>query len=87
MSSVPGAIRAYLDEAPGDGVWRRILSANRLLLAGLSGFERALENDSLLGQTLRPPAQLLMTGWLGAGNERVYPGAIAGCSIGRMSST
>ena len=43
-------------------------------LAGLSGFERALENESLIARSLRPPAQLVMTGWLGAGNERVYPG-------------
>ena len=58
----------------GDGAWRGTVLANRAVLGGLSGFERALENDSLLGQALRPPAQLLMTGWLGAGNERVYPG-------------
>ena len=43
-------------------------------MARLSGFERALEDESLLARTLRPPAQGVMTGWLGAGNERVYPG-------------
>ena len=47
---------------------------NRIALTGLSGFERALENESFIGRTLRPPAQRLMTGGLGAGNERVYPG-------------
>ena len=65
----------------------RIVSANRILLNGLSGFERALENESLIGRSLRPPAQLVMTGWLGAGNERVYPGREGGCSIARTSST
>ena len=37
-------------------------------------FERGLEQESRLGRALRPPAQLLMTRWLGGGNERVYPG-------------
>lgn len=75
LTSVPDQIRAQLAGAgAGGGLWRRTVLANRAVLAGLSGFERALENDSLLGKSLRPPAQLLMTSWLGAGNERVYPG-------------
>ena len=57
-----------------DVFWRRIVSTNRTVLAGLSGFERTLEDESVIGRSLRPPAQVLMTGWLGAGNERVYPG-------------
>ena len=40
----------------------------------LSDFERALENESLLARSLRPSAQLTLTRWFGAGNERVYPG-------------
>ena len=44
------------------------------LLNGLSGFERALEDDSLMARAMRPTAQWVMTGLLGAGNERVYPG-------------
>jgi alginate O-acetyltransferase complex protein AlgJ len=52
----------------------RVLAGNRAVLAGLSGFERALEDESMLGRSLRPPAQLLLSGWLGAGNERVYIG-------------
>ncbi len=47
---------------------------NRIAIAGLSGFERSLEAESLLGRSLRPPAQVVMTGWLGVGNERVYRG-------------
>jgi len=75
LTSVPEQIRAQLAGADeGHGLWRRTVLSNRAVLAGMSGFERALENDSLLGKTLRPPAQWLMTGWLGAGNERVYPG-------------
>ncbi len=56
------------------GVWPLVLSTNRVVLAGLRGFERGLESESLLGRRLRPPAQAVMTRWLGAGNERVYPG-------------
>jgi hypothetical protein len=55
-------------------LWTRTLSANRATLAGLSGFETALEDESVLGQTLRPPAQLVLSRWLGAGNERVFLG-------------
>jgi alginate O-acetyltransferase complex protein AlgJ len=56
------------------GVWSRMVAGNRRVLAGLNTLERALENDSRLGRALRPPAQVVMTGWLGAGNERTYPG-------------
>ncbi|HUF47701.1 MAG TPA: hypothetical protein VMM93_07780 [Vicinamibacterales bacterium] len=59
---------------PGAGVWRRLVAGNRAVLAGFTGFERALEHESRLGQWLRPPTQALLTGRLGAGNERVYPG-------------
>lgn len=54
--------------------WRRIRSANREILSGLDAFERALDDYSVLGRTLRRPAQRLLTGWLGSGNERVYVG-------------
>ena len=75
LTSVGSEIRSQLaGVTERDGLWRRTVLANRAVLAGLSGFERALENDSLLGRALRPPAQSLMTGWFGAGNERVYPG-------------
>ena len=75
LTRIPGEMSSQLaGTAAGESTWRRTLLANRAALAGLSGFERALENDSLLGQTLRPSAQWLLTGWLGAGNERVYPG-------------
>jgi alginate O-acetyltransferase complex protein AlgJ len=55
-------------------VWRRVVAANRNVLARLNSFERALEDQSILGRSLRPRAQAVMTGWLGAGNERVYRG-------------
>jgi hypothetical protein len=74
LSNIPRGIRTGLAEAGSSGRWDRLLSANRIALTELNGFERALENESLLAQSLRPPAQLVMTRWLGAGNERVYPG-------------
>jgi hypothetical protein len=74
LSTIPTHIRSYVAGAENPGLWDRIVSANRVVLTGLSGFERALENESLIGRALRPPAQLVMTGWLGAGNERVYAG-------------
>lgn len=59
---------------PDSSAWRRLLAGNRALLGGLSGFETALEDESVLGRTLRPPAQQILSRWLGAGNERVYVG-------------
>ena len=56
------------------GLWQRTVAVNRSLLAGFTAFERALEHESRLGRLLRPHAQAVLTGWLGAGNERVYPG-------------
>ena len=70
---VSAAVRADLSGARST-VWTRALSANRAMMSGLTGFESALEDESVLGQTLRPPAQLVLSRWLGAGNERVFLG-------------
>ena len=77
LSGIREAIRDRLAEAnatPGVTLWQRTLAVNRGVLSGLQDFEQGLERESRLGQTLRPHAQLLLTRWLGAGNERVYPG-------------
>jgi alginate O-acetyltransferase complex protein AlgJ len=78
LSDLPGETRSHLAATTASvevsGLWRLVVSTNRIVLAGLSGFERALEDESLLGRWLRPPAQVVMTGWLGVGNERVYRG-------------
>jgi alginate O-acetyltransferase complex protein AlgJ len=76
LAGLPRDIQSQLSSAgaPGATLWRRLVSANREVLARLSDFERALDDESVLGRTLRRPAQRVMTGWLGSGNERVYPG-------------
>jgi len=56
------------------GWWRRLVAVNREVLAALTAFENALEDESHLGRLLRPPAQWVLSGWLGAGNERAYVG-------------
>jgi alginate O-acetyltransferase complex protein AlgJ len=58
----------------GGGIWSQVVARNRAVLEGLNAFERALEDESRLGRTLRPGAQAVMSGWLGVGNERVYVG-------------
>ena len=72
LTDIPDHISAAVSS--GSSLWTRALSANRAAMSGLSGFENALEDESILGQTLRPPAQQVLSGWLGAGNERVYLG-------------
>ena len=68
-------LAAHADVSAGEGPWLRIVRANRRVLAGLTAFENGLEDESVLGRALRPPAQLVLTKWLGAGNERVYKGS------------
>jgi hypothetical protein len=52
----------------------RVVPANRAVLASFSAFETALEDRSSVGRLLRPPVQAVLSGGLGAGNERVYIG-------------
>lgn len=75
LLAVPRNVRAALDVSAGQGLWSRTVQANRRVLAGLTAFENGLEDESVLGRALRPPAQLVLTKWLGAGNERVYRGS------------
>jgi hypothetical protein len=77
LAEIPGQVSAAIDAEAGrgnTGVWKRALAANRATLSGLLAFENALEDESVLGRTLRPPAQRLLSSWAGAGNERVYVG-------------
>jgi alginate O-acetyltransferase complex protein AlgJ len=74
LTTVAAEIRASDAVVNDESRWRKVVAGNHILLNALSRAERALEDDSLMARTLRPPAQLLMTSWLGAGNERVYPG-------------
>ena len=74
LTAMANEIRTSPAAAAGRGVWERIIAANHIALNGLSAFERALEDDSMMARALRPTAQQVMTGVLGAGNERVYPG-------------
>jgi alginate O-acetyltransferase complex protein AlgJ len=66
--------RLALDADPQAGVARRVVVANRAVLEGFNAFEDGLEEQARLGRLLRPPAQLILSGGLGAGNERVYVG-------------
>ena len=76
LAAIPAdaSARASTEGAGHAGAWARLVAGNRAVLEGLHRFEDALEDDSRLGRTLRPPAQVLLSGWLGAGNERAYTG-------------
>jgi hypothetical protein len=77
LTAIPGEMSAAVQSEIARGhssLWKRALAANRAALSGLLAFENALEDESVLGRTLRPPAQQLLSRWLGAGNERVYIG-------------
>jgi alginate O-acetyltransferase complex protein AlgJ len=55
-------------------LWGHIVETNRAVLGRMEAWERRVEQEAIIGRTLRPHAQRLLTGLLGAGNERVYPG-------------
>ncbi len=74
LSDAVDRMRSAAVQAGGSSLWLRITAGNNTLLNGLNAFERALEDESLIARALRSPAQLALTRWLGAGNERVYPG-------------
>jgi hypothetical protein len=77
LTQIPAQMAASVraDTAIGStGAWNKTVAANRAALSGLASFERALEDQSVLGRILRPPAQRILTGWFGAGNEQVYAG-------------
>jgi alginate O-acetyltransferase complex protein AlgJ len=77
LSAAPATVIAVVkaESAERDAtLWRRVVAGNRALLAGFSGFETALEDESALGRVLRPPAQQVLSRWLGAATERVYIG-------------
>jgi hypothetical protein len=78
LAQLPGKLQAHRhltgNETNQRSFWRLLLATNRIVLPALGDFERTLEDDSLIGQSLRPSAQTIVTGWLGAGNERVYVG-------------
>ena len=52
-----------------------VRAANRELAARLAALEDRIDRESVLSSAVRPPVQALLTGLLGAGNERAYPGA------------
>lgn len=68
------AIPSDATAVTADTAWRQIVGTNRVVLSGLHEFEDALEDESRLGRLLRPRAQQLLTGALGAGNEQAYIG-------------
>jgi hypothetical protein len=78
LGQLPGRVAEGFREDATSGApgrWNRIVAANRAALAEMAAFEDALEDESLLGRALRPRAQALLSGVLGAGNERVYLGS------------
>ncbi|MGB2615487.1 MAG: hypothetical protein WBE06_12375, partial [Phycisphaerae bacterium] len=56
------------------GLAYEFYTANAVLLREINAYEDALEDQSVLGHALRPPAQLFLASWLGAGNEEAYCG-------------
>ncbi len=56
------------------GLFHRILSANSELKREIDRFEDRLEDESALVKLVLPPTQHILSGLLGAGNEKVYCG-------------
>ena len=76
LSGIGARVRERLavDAGSEAGLARRVVVANRAVLEGFKAFEDGLAEQARIGRLLRPPAQLVLSGRLGAGNERVYVG-------------
>lgn len=77
--AVAGEVRSALWPAqdgatPAADWFARAVAANRLVVAELRRIDDDLDHESVVGQSLRPTAQLLLSNWLGAGNEQAYCG-------------
>ena len=76
LSGISARVRERLavDAGSDAGIARRVVVANRAVLEAFRAFEDGLEEQARIGRLLRPPAQDVLSGRLGAGNERVYVG-------------
>lgn len=66
VSQIPSAVQTAFTEG--------LVAGNRQLHGAIEAFENSLEEDSALIALVQPRTQLLLTRWLRAGNEEVYPG-------------
>jgi alginate O-acetyltransferase complex protein AlgJ len=74
LAMLPQRARAAFAEPSGAGLRQRVVAANRVVLEGLHNFEDDLAEQSAIFAAVRPPAQSMLSGMLGVGNERVYQG-------------
>ncbi len=75
LAALPGQVRASVSQLSEQaGAIDTMVAANRTVLAGLRTFEDDLADQSPVFATLRSPAQAILSGALGVGNERVYQG-------------
>jgi alginate O-acetyltransferase complex protein AlgJ len=74
LRDLPATLLERDETASTDGWWARLVAANRTVISALVAFEHALEDESHLAGFLRPPAQYVLTRWLGVGNEQAYLG-------------
>lgn len=65
---------SFFKALPGAARTDGLLPANRAILQEIGRFERELEDQSILTEALLAPAQALLTGLGGVGNEEAYPG-------------
>ncbi len=69
---VPEAVEA--GAAADGGPLRKVFRGNAVMLQAITEFEADLEDTSVIGSAIRPPAQLVLAAYLGSGNESAYVG-------------
>jgi alginate O-acetyltransferase complex protein AlgJ len=74
LSDIPADARQRVNSIGASSTWHRIVAANRAVLQGIERFEDALEDESRVAGAIRPTAQLTLSAWLGAGNDRTFVG-------------
>jgi len=77
LVALPNQVRSTLAENASSGnagFISQVRAGNRTVLTALHAFEDDLADDSPVFARFRPPAQTVLSEWLGVGNERVYQG-------------
>lgn len=68
----PTVLGSFFDRKGGPV--SRVIGVNRELLHEMRAYENAIDDESVVGQLLRPHVQYVLARILGAGNERAYCG-------------
>lgn len=72
FQAVPKSVKAFA--RGGKSLLGRFLALSDSFHDDIARYEQRVKDDNVVVNTLLPPTQVLLLGWLGAGNEKAYAG-------------